>query len=178
MILLVTSSLSFYSITPQCEFSNSKTQFCQGRNNLCQKITVQEHIFGEFVLVHLTFGLCTFQTDYFTFTYHPFNDPGICAVDNIHRLGFGNIQSQNKITGNPKRTTITTKPPMRIIIRRLEVGENEMKVDVVEERGIGGIVICLFYGPRSLGMRPIPYTTLLTCASLIPRPTRARRIRR
>ena len=43
-----------------------------------QQITVQEHIFGKLALVHLTFGLLTYPTDTFHFTYHPFNDPA-CA---------------------------------------------------------------------------------------------------
>ena len=32
-----------------------------------QHITVQEHIFGEFALAPLTFGLCTSPTDTFPF---------------------------------------------------------------------------------------------------------------
>ena len=47
-----------------------------------------------------------------------------------------------------------------------------MKLEVAEERGIGGIVIRPFYGPGALGMRPMPFTTLSAYASLIPRPTR------
>ena len=35
-----------------------------------QHITVQEHIFGEFALVSLTFDPCTSPTDTFPFTYH------------------------------------------------------------------------------------------------------------
>ena len=37
-----------------------------------QQITVQEHMFREFALVPLTFGLCTSPTDTFPFTYHFF----------------------------------------------------------------------------------------------------------
>ena len=45
-------------------------------------------------------------------------------------------------------------------IRRQEVGEDGMKVEVAEERGIGGIFIRPFYGPRPLGIRPMQFTTL------------------
>ena len=138
---------------------------------------MQEHIFGDYALVHLTFGSCTYPTDTFTFTYHPFNGPGMCTVDNFQHLIFGNSQSPNKFTGKHKITTITTKPPMGRRIRRQEVEEGGMKVEVAEERGIGGIVIHPFYGPRPLGMRPMQFTTLLTCDSLIPRPTRVRQLR-
>ena len=34
-----------------------------------QQITVKERLFGEFVPVTLTFGLCTSSTDTFPFTY-------------------------------------------------------------------------------------------------------------
>ena len=34
-----------------------------------QKITVKEHLFGEFALTTLTFGPCTSPTDTFPFTY-------------------------------------------------------------------------------------------------------------
>ena len=152
-------------------------QLFRGRTQWCQQITVQEHLFGEFALVHLTFGSCTSPTDTFPFTYHPFDSPGMCTVDNLQGLIFGNSQSPDKFTGNPKRTTITTKPPIVRRIRREEVGEDGMKVEVAEERGIGVIVICPFYGKRPLGMRPIPFTALSACAYLIPRPTRARRLR-
>ena len=67
-----------------------------------QQLTVQEHLFGEFSLVHLTFGSCTSPTDTFTFTYHPFNFRAMCAVDDFERLRFGNSQSHNKFTGKPK----------------------------------------------------------------------------
>ena len=116
--------------------------------------------FGEFALVRLTFGLCTYPTDTPPFTYHPFNGPGMYAVENFQRLRFGNSQSPDKFTGKPKRTTITTKPPMGRIIRRHEVGEYGMNVEVAEERGIGGIFIRPFYGPRPLGIRPMQFTTL------------------
>ena len=35
-----------------------------------QQITVQEHIFGEFVLAPLTFSPCNSPTETFPFTYH------------------------------------------------------------------------------------------------------------
>ena len=177
-IWLVKSSLSFYPITSQREFYNRKTQLCQGRTQWCQQITVQEHIFGEFAIVHLTCGFCTSATDIFPFTYHPFIGPGMCAVENFQKLRFGNSQSPDKFTENPKRTTITKNPPMGRRISRHAVGEDGMTVGVKEERGIGGIFISSFYGPRKLWMRPIPFTTLLTCASLVPRPTGARQLQK
>ena len=39
----------------------------------CQQITVQKNIFCEFALATLNFGPCTYPTDTFHFTYHPFN---------------------------------------------------------------------------------------------------------
>ena len=63
--------------------------------------------------------------------------------------------------------------------RRLhEVGEDGMKVEVAEERGVGGIGIHPFYGPKPLGMRPRPFTTILTCDYLIPRPRIERRLQK
>ena len=108
LIWLVNISLSFYPITLQRELSNWKTHFFQGRTQWCQQITVQEHIFGEFALVHLTFGLCTSPTDTFCFTYHPFNVPGMYAVDNFQRLIFGNSQLSKKFTGKPKIVSLPT----------------------------------------------------------------------
>ena len=108
MIWLVNSSLYFFLITFQRYFSNRKTQLCQGRTQWCQQISVQEHIFGEFSLVHLIFGSCTSPTDTFSFTYHPFNGPGMCAVDNFQRFRFGNSQSPEKFTGNPKIVSLST----------------------------------------------------------------------
>ena len=118
--------------------------------------------------MHLTFGSCTSPTDTFPFTYHPFNGPGMCSVDNFQCLIFGNSQSPDNFTGKPKRTTITTKSPMGRRIRRHGVGEDVIKVEVAEERGIGGIAIGPLYGPRPLGMRPMPFTTLLFCSSMVP----------
>ena len=102
MIWLVNSSLFFYPITLQREFSNRKTQLCQGRTQWCQQITVQEYLFGGFVLVHLTFGSCTSPTEKFPFAYFSFSGPGIYVVDNIQRLIFGNSQSPEKFTGEGK----------------------------------------------------------------------------
>ena len=62
------------------------------------------------------------------------------------------------------------------IIRQQEVGEDRMKVEVAEERGIGGIFIRPFYGQRTLGIRPMTFATLSTCAYLIEIPTRARQL--
>ena len=64
--------------------------------------TVKEDIFGEFALVHLTFGSCTSPTETLPFIYHPFNGPGIWAVDNFQLLIFGNSQSPEKFTGKPR----------------------------------------------------------------------------
>ena len=58
------------------------------------------------------------------------------------------------------RTTITKNPQTERRIRQHEVGEDIMKVEVAKDRGIGVIVIRTFYGPRPLGMRPMPITTL------------------
>ena len=99
---MVNIYLSFYPITSQREFPYRKTQLCQGRTQWCQKITVKEHICGEFTLVHLTFGSCTSPTDNYPFTYHHFNGPGMCSIDNFQCLIFGNSQSPNKFRGNPK----------------------------------------------------------------------------
>ena len=63
--------------------------------------------------------------------------------------------ANDNFTGKPKIMTITKKPPTGRIIRRQEVGEDIIKVEVVEERGIGRIVIHTFYGLRPLGMRPM-----------------------
>ena len=65
---------------------------------------------------------------------------------------------------------------MGIRIIRHEVGGNGMKVEGAEERVIGGVLIGPFHGMMLLGLMPMPFTTILTCTSLIPRPTRARQI--
>ena len=96
----------------------------------------------------------------------------MCMLDNFQRLIFGNGQSPDKFTGKHKITTITTKPLMERRIRQQEVGEDKTKVEVVEEIGIGGIVIRPLYGKRKLRMRPMPFATLSTCASLMSRATR------
>ena len=108
MIWLVNSSLYFYSITSQHNISNRKIQLCQGRTEWCQQITVQEHLFDEFVLVHLTFGSCTSPTETSPFTYHPFNGPGMCAVDNFQRLIFGNSQSPENFKRKPEIVSLPT----------------------------------------------------------------------
>ena len=69
---------------------------------------MQEHLVGEFALVHLTFGSCTSPTDTFPFTYHPFNGPGMCVVENLQRLRFGNSRSPDKFTGKQKTKIIFT----------------------------------------------------------------------
>ena len=63
---------------------------------------MQGYLFGEFVLVQLTFCLCNPPTDTPPFTYYPFNGPGMCAVYYFQRLRFGNSQSPENFTGKPK----------------------------------------------------------------------------
>ena len=65
---------------------------------------------------------------------------------------------------------------MGIRIRQQDIGEDGMKVEVSEERVIGGVVIRPFYGPRPLGIRPMQFTKLLTCDYLIPIPTISRQL--
>ena len=67
-----------------------------------QKITVQEHIFGEFSLAPFSFGSCTSPTDTLPSTYHYFNDSFMCAVYDFQRLIFDNSQPPKNLTGNPK----------------------------------------------------------------------------
>ena len=69
---------------------------------------MDEHLFSEFALAHPTFGLCTYPTETFHFTYHPFNGPEMCAVDNFQRSIFGNSQSPEKFTGKPKIVSLPT----------------------------------------------------------------------
>ena len=69
---------------------------------------MQEHLFSEFALTPLTFGLCTSPTDTFPFTYHfpsvpipirqPLNYSPICTVEN-----FQCFQRQIDILDNPLR---------------------------------------------------------------------------
>ena len=76
MILFVNSTLSFYLIILQREFLIIKNSGV--REELIylpfflltqlQQINTEEHIFGEYALVHLTFGLCTPPTAKFPFT--------------------------------------------------------------------------------------------------------------
>ena len=67
-----------------------------------QQITVQEHIFCEFTLAHLTFDACKSPTETFPFNYHSFNGRTMCALDDFQCLIFENSQSSNKFTGKPK----------------------------------------------------------------------------
>ena len=114
-IWLVNTSLSFYLITLKRNFSNHKTQLCQGITQWCcvflqtqlQHITVQEHMFGEFALTLLTFSPCKSPTDTFSFTNNfpsvliPISKPLSCisifAVDNFRRF-----QCQINILDNPR----------------------------------------------------------------------------
>ena len=71
-----------------------------------QQITVEEHIFGEFALATLTFGLCTSTSDTFPFTCQfssvntsisePLNCSPIFTVDN-----FQHFQRHIDILDNP-----------------------------------------------------------------------------
>ena len=133
MIWLVNIFLYFYSIILQHEFSNRKMQLCQVRSQWFQQITVQEYLYGESAILHLTFGSCTSPTDNFPSTYHPFNVPSMWAVENFQCFRFGDIQSPDKFTGKPKRTTIMTKFLMGIRTIQQEVGEDGIKVEVAEE---------------------------------------------
>ena len=98
-ILLVNSSLSFYVISLQCEFYNRKKQWCQGRSRLCQQITVQEHTFGEFALVHLTFVCAPPQLTLFT---SPITPSTPWHVRGIQFRTLEILQSPNKFTGKCK----------------------------------------------------------------------------
>ena len=106
-IWLVNSSLYFYLITSQREFPNRITQLCQRRTQWCQQITVQEHHFSEFALVHLWF----LHLPNWDFPLHlpPLQWPGICAVDNLRCLMFFNSQSPENFTGKPKIVSFPDK---------------------------------------------------------------------
>ena len=67
-----------------------------------QKITLQEHIFGDFALAHIIFDLFNSPNDTFPFTYHPLTVCTMCAVDNFQRFRFVNSQSSDKFVGKPK----------------------------------------------------------------------------
>ena len=108
--LIGNSSLYFYPITPQHKCSNHNIQLCQGRTQWCQQITVQEHLFGEFALVQLTFYSCTYPTDNSPFTYYTFNGPGMCAVEKFQCLRFGNSQSPDMFMGKPKIISLLNSP--------------------------------------------------------------------
>ena len=73
-----------------------------------QQTTVQEYLFGEFTLAHLTFGFCTSPTDTFPLTYHPFNRRAMNTLDDFQRFIFGNIQSSENFTGKPKSVSHPT----------------------------------------------------------------------
>ena len=71
--------------------------------SLCKK-----HIFGVFALMHLTFALCTFPTDTLHFTYHPFNSPSMCAIDNLQRMRFGSLPTSSQESVKHKSTFLFT----------------------------------------------------------------------
>ena len=102
--------ISLYIFTPlPCNASFLIVIFlCQRRSQWCQQITVQEHLFGEFALVNLTFGSWTSPNDTAPFTYQPFNVPGMCAEEKFQPWGFGNSWSPEKFTGKPKIVSLPT----------------------------------------------------------------------
>ena len=67
-IWLVNRSLYFYVNSSQREFSNRKTVVSGKKSVMSKKITVQEHLVGEFALAHLTFCSCISPTYTFHFT--------------------------------------------------------------------------------------------------------------
>ena len=103
-IWLINSTLSFYLIISHCEFFNRKksgvkeelSNILSFHMTQLQQITVEEHIFGEFALANLTFGMCTSTTDTVPFTYeflslpssnsHPLKCSPIYRVDNFQRF--------------------------------------------------------------------------------------------
>ena len=109
-ILLVKTSLYFYIITLQREFSNSKTQLCQVRTQWCQKNHCARTYFWLVCACapHLLF--IQLPHWYFSFTYQPFKGPVVYVVENFQCLIFFNCQSPDKITVNLKRTAITKNP--------------------------------------------------------------------
>ena len=70
-ILLVNSTQYFYLISLQREFLIINKQLYREElsdlpfflQTQLQQITVEEHIFGEFAIATLTFGLCTSPTE-------------------------------------------------------------------------------------------------------------------
>ena len=116
-IWLVNSSLSFYLISLQREFSNRKRELCHGRTQWCcvflqtklQHITAQEHLFGEFALTPLNFGPCTSTTDTLTFTYH---FPSV-SIPISHLLNYRPIFTVDNFQHFERQINILDNPPRR-----------------------------------------------------------------
>ena len=101
MILLVNSSQYFYPITSQHEFSNRKTQLCQGIISdvvFFLPTQLQKSLWNFFLWFHT-------RAPYLWSVHLPDRhspSPTTCAVDDFQRLRFGNSQSPEKFTGKPK----------------------------------------------------------------------------
>ena len=113
MIWLVSISLYFYPITSQHAFYNCKHSCVREElsdvvffQTKIQQTTAQEHLFGEFSLVHHNFVPWISPTDNLPFTYHfpsvyiPINNTlnciTICMVENFQRY-----QRKINILDNP-----------------------------------------------------------------------------
>ena len=103
-ILLVNSTLYFYFISLQREFFNHKTHWCQGRTQLysifffrhnCNK-SLWKNIF--LVISHSCTSPLVCAPPQLPLLPSPTN----CAVGDLQRLIFVNIQSPNKFTVKPK----------------------------------------------------------------------------
>ena len=70
--------------------------------SLCKNIFLVSSRLGTSPLVRVPPQLT------FPFTYHPFNGPGIYAVENFQFLRFVNSQSPDKLTGKPKIVSLPT----------------------------------------------------------------------
>ena len=82
-------------------FSN-RFFFVSGKNSVMSKSHFSRTSFWwvRACVTHLWF--VHFPKWHFPFTYHPFNVPRMCAVDNFQRLIFGNSQSSENFTRKPK----------------------------------------------------------------------------
>ena len=85
------------SLVCNASFIIVKKQWCQGRSRLCQQITVQEHTFCEFALVHL-------PNWHFSLHLPPLQRPGMCAVYNFERLRFCSLPTRSQESVKQKLT--------------------------------------------------------------------------
>ena len=98
---------SFFIVKNSC-VREELTDLLSFHKTQLPKITLKEHIFGEFALATLTFGPCTSTSDTFPFTYHfpsvpisisePFYCIPIFTVHNLQRF-----QRQINILDDPRR---------------------------------------------------------------------------